>query len=139
MMQHEFEELAGYKVDNDVYKNVIEPMYLATDISKFEFVKMLNKKAFEVKEVKEPNIKKMCVRDRSGFSKTPNRCYFYIQYVELIDVDIRTGKFIVAPLDDEELRKLSDAGKNIDLGYDYDFDYTQCVDRKKQPICLSWQ
>ncbi len=46
MMQKEFEELAGYEVSTETYNNVIEPMYMATNVTKQEFVKMLNKKAF---------------------------------------------------------------------------------------------
>lgn len=48
MMWKEFEEIAGYEVDYDTYSKVIEPMYMALPegISKQQFVKMLNKKAF---------------------------------------------------------------------------------------------
>lgn len=48
MMYSEFEEIAGYEVSFDTYVNIIEPMYMALpdSVSKQEFVKMLNKKAF---------------------------------------------------------------------------------------------
>ena len=47
MMWKEFEEIAGYEVSYDTYTNVIEPMYMALpNVSKTEFVKMLDKKAF---------------------------------------------------------------------------------------------
>ena len=46
MMHKEFEEIAGYEVSFETYTNVIEPMYMATNLSKQEFVKLLNKKAF---------------------------------------------------------------------------------------------
>lgn len=46
MMHHEFEQLAGYEVSYETYVNVIEPMYNATNLTKQEFVKCLNKKAF---------------------------------------------------------------------------------------------
>lgn len=48
MMWQEFEELAGYEVSYDTYSKVIEPMYMAIpeSITKQEFVKMLDKKAF---------------------------------------------------------------------------------------------
>lgn len=80
---------------------------------------------------------KMLVRDRSGYTKTPNNCYYHIQYVDMVDVDIRTGKNVIAPLDDETLYEISRT-HSLDCGYDYDFDYTQCVDRKKKPIVLEW-
>lgn len=79
----------------------------------------------------------MLVRDRSGYTKTPNNCYYHIQYVDMVDVDIRTGKNVIAPLDDETLYEISRT-HSLDCGYDYDFDYTQCVDRKKKPIVLEW-
>ena len=138
MMWKEFEELAGYEVSFETYNNVIEPMYMATNMSKQEFVKVLNRKALEVVKKHEPNIKVKRVRDRSGYTKTPNGCYYHIQYVELKDVDIKTGKYIVAPLSDEELAKLQEKGKDLNLGYDFDFDYTQCLTPKKKPVTLSW-
>lgn len=46
MMQEEFERIAGYRVAPETYKNIIEPMYLATDADKVTFCGMLNKKAF---------------------------------------------------------------------------------------------
>ena len=55
MMWEEFEKLAGYEVSYETYSTVIEPMYMATPdrISKQEFVKMLNKKAFALPTKKE--------------------------------------------------------------------------------------
>lgn len=47
MMKHEFEKIAGYEVTNEDYNNIIEPMYMALpDITKQEFVKMIDKKRF---------------------------------------------------------------------------------------------
>lgn len=48
MMWKEFEEIAGYEVSYETYSKVIEPMYMSIpdNITKQEFVKMLNKKAF---------------------------------------------------------------------------------------------
>lgn len=46
MMYKEFEEIAGYEVSYETYINIIEPMYTATNLSKQEFVKLLDKKAF---------------------------------------------------------------------------------------------
>lgn len=134
MMKQEFERLAKIEVTEETYTKVIEPMYLATDLSKTDFIKLLNLKALQAPKVVEKTIKKMAVRDRSGFMKTPNGCYYHIEYVELVDVDIRTGKFIVKPLEDEDFQKLREEGHDLNLGYD--FDYTQCIDTKKKPITL---
>lgn len=138
MQKKEFERIAKIEVTEETYTKVIEPMYLATDLSKQDFVKLLNLKALEAPQTKkEKVIKVMLIRDNSGFMKTPNGCYFHIEYVELVDVDIRTGKFIVAPLDGEDFQKLRNEGHDLHLGYHYDFDYTQCIDTKKKPIKLA--
>lgn len=111
-------------------------MYLATDLSKQEFVKLLNLKTLAMPKVKTKNIKKMLIRDRSGYTKTPNGCWWHIRYVELVDIDISTGKYIVKPLGDEDFQKLADEGHDLHFAYDYDFDYIQCVDIKKRSITL---
>jgi len=49
MMKYEFEQIAGYEVSIDDYNNIIEPMYMASSLSKEEFVKTLNKKRFALK------------------------------------------------------------------------------------------
>ena len=47
MMWKEFEELAGYEVSYEDYTNIIEPMYMSLeDVTKQEFVGMINKKRF---------------------------------------------------------------------------------------------
>ena len=50
MMQFEFERIAGYKVSNDDYENIIEPMYMATGLDKYEFVGVINRERFEIKK-----------------------------------------------------------------------------------------
>ena len=52
MMQSEFEQLAGYEVRTDDYNNIIEPMYMAINVSKAEFVKMIDKKRFALRPMK---------------------------------------------------------------------------------------
>lgn len=49
MMKHEFEALAGYEVSSEDYNKIIEPMYMATDLTKAEFVKTINKSRFALK------------------------------------------------------------------------------------------
>lgn len=55
-MHAEFERLAGYKVDLETYNCVIEPMYMATNLTKEDFIKCLNRKAFEVEEPIDPRV-----------------------------------------------------------------------------------
>lgn len=52
MMKREFENIAGYEVSWDDYDKIIEPMYSATNLSKEEFVKTLNKKRFALVPLK---------------------------------------------------------------------------------------
>lgn len=49
MMKHEFEQIAGYEVSDKDYNEIIEPMYMATNLDKVEFVKTLDKKRFALK------------------------------------------------------------------------------------------
>lgn len=42
MMHGEFEELSGIEISWERYHNVIEPMYIAADVDKREFIKMIN-------------------------------------------------------------------------------------------------
>ena len=136
MMKEEFERLAKIEVSQETYSKVIEPMYLATDLSMQEFVKLLNVKAFALPKSEAKNIKKMRIRDRSGYTKTPNGCWYHIKYVELVDIDIKTGKYIVKSLEEKDLQKLADEGRDLHFASDYDFDYVQCVDTKKKAITL---
>lgn len=54
MMHEEFEQLAGYRVTYDDYHNIIEPMYMATTLSKQDFIETLNRKRFEYIPQKSP-------------------------------------------------------------------------------------
>ena len=54
MMHEEFEKIAGYEVRYEDYKNIIEPMYMALpNVSKQEFVKMIDKKRFALPTQKQ--------------------------------------------------------------------------------------
>lgn len=52
MMKHEFETLAGYEVSWSDYTEIIEPMYNSTNLDKSEFVKVIDRKRFEIKKEK---------------------------------------------------------------------------------------
>lgn len=75
--------------------------------------------------------------DRSGYMKTPNGCWYHIGYVELIDVDIKTGKFIVKALEDRDFERLSNEGRDLNLSTSFDFDYTRCIDTQHKEIELT--
>lgn len=53
MMKHEFEAIAGYEVSVSDYDNIIEPMYMATNLNKAEFVKVISKERFALKNREE--------------------------------------------------------------------------------------
>ena len=53
MMKHEFEALAGYEVSIEDYNKIIEPMYMATDLNKEDFVKVIDKKRFALPTKKQ--------------------------------------------------------------------------------------
>ena len=51
MMKAEFEKIAGYEVSVEDYDNIIEPMYMATNLTKEEFVQTINKKRLALKPI----------------------------------------------------------------------------------------
>nr|DAR48725.1 MAG TPA: hypothetical protein [Bacteriophage sp.] len=53
MTKLEFENLAGYEVSNSDYIDIIEPMYMATNLSKDEFINVIDKKRFALKTKKQ--------------------------------------------------------------------------------------
>lgn len=53
MMWKEFEEIAGYEVSFKDYSEIIEPMYMATNLSKQDFVKVIDRKRFALKGKKQ--------------------------------------------------------------------------------------
>ena len=65
MMKNEFEALAGYEVSVSDYDNIIEPMYMATDLNKAEFVKVISKERFALKS-REELIQEIPIQSRRG-------------------------------------------------------------------------
>ena len=59
MMREEFQKIAGYEVSNEDYINIIEPMYMATNLSKEDFVKVIDRKRFDIGAEKKRLLKKM--------------------------------------------------------------------------------
>ncbi len=65
MMKNEFEALAGYEVSVSDYDNIIEPMYMATELNKAEFVKVISKERFALKS-REELIQEIPIQSRRG-------------------------------------------------------------------------
>jgi len=101
MMKQEFEALAGYEVSTEDYNNIIEPMYMATNLDKAEFVKTINRKAFE----KKHEYKKVII----GVKAMPNGTWMNYE-AELLNVNIKTGKI--------EVRRISDNRCWAETGFD---------------------
>ena len=117
MMKHEFEQIAGYEVSREDYDNIIEPMYLATNLTKQEFVETLSKKRFAI--VKKEEEKAVFI---SNGNTTPNGCYHIGRWMIQIgnpDVNIKTGKitYKVRKPTREEMWKI---GWDSWLAYDID-------------------
>lgn len=93
MMRNEFEKLAGYKVSEETYRNIVEPMYMRTDWDKATFVKKIKgmREALEEKHAYPRII--------VGVDRLPNGTLMTYE-AELINVNIRTGKM--------EVRRISD-------------------------------
>lgn len=121
MMKQEFEKLANIEVTEETYTTVIEPMYSATNLSKQDFIKTLNLKFFKKNTIKQIIVKSISITDRSGCRKTPNGCYYHVEYVELVDIDIASGKVLVRKLSEENKRKLIEQGIDLNLSYNYDY------------------
>lgn len=95
MMKSEFENLAGREVTDEQYK-AIETLYMSSNLEKAEFVKSIKAMLKSIpKPEKKKDIKRMVVRDRSGYRKTPNGYYYHIEYVELVDI-VLSGKLNAA-------------------------------------------
>ena len=78
MMYKEFEEIAGYEVSFEDYNNIIEPMYMATNLSKQEFVKCLNRKQFDL-NYKKQQLKKQLLSEMKAIA---NEIYYLCSCTE---------------------------------------------------------
>lgn len=100
MMKSEFESLAGRNVTDEQYK-AIETLYMSSNLEKAEFVKSIRTMLKSIPQPeKKKDIKRMAVRDRSGYRKTPNGCYYH--------VTLLNHEFTV--IDDERLKVYREEG-----------------------------
>lgn len=83
MMKHEFERMAGREVTTEQY-DAFETLYMNSNLNQQDFVKSIKQILKAIPQPKkEKNIKRMCVRDRSGYRKTPNGCYYHIEFASI--------------------------------------------------------
>lgn len=89
MMKFEFEKLAGYEVSTSDYIKIIEPMYMASSLSKEEFVKTISKKRFALKPIKS-YIKEM----KKLASELKESCTHYTDYEKKEKLDSVIREYI---------------------------------------------
>lgn len=136
-MKSEFEMLAGRKVTSEQY-DVIEALYMESELDKYAFVKSLKGILKSIPEIKRAKAIRRMKISINGYERTPNGCYYFIKYVEVVDVDIKTGNFVVKNLDADDYKKLSAEGKDLNLSTWYDIHYINCVDEAGKPIQPIW-
>ena len=95
MMKHEFEAIAKREVTDEQY-TAIEALYMASDLNKYDFVKSIKGLLKSIPEPdKEKTILTISCTDNSGYEYTPNGCYIHIIKAELVDIDIKKGKYLL--------------------------------------------
>ena len=80
MMWKEFEEIAGYEVTYEDYTNVIEPMYNATNLSKQEFVKVIDRKRFDFRAKEKAEKKAMLKAMKEIAEERAENCEHFCDY-----------------------------------------------------------
>lgn len=75
MMQSEFETLYGHEVSHDDYWDIIQPMYMATTLTKEDFVKCLDRKRFAL-----PTRAELLKRMRTEVKHLHDVCGHYTDY-----------------------------------------------------------
>ena len=94
MMKHEFEALAKRTVTDEQYE-AIEKLYMASTMTKQEFVKSIRPMLKEIPEEDHRMIVLVTTTDRCGSEKTPNGCWWHTTWAELVNVDIATRKIYI--------------------------------------------
>ena len=83
MMYQEFMEIAGYEVSVEDYDNIIEPMYMALpNVTKQEFVKMIDKKRFAL-----PTRKQIINQMKKIAKHLQETCEYYTDYEAKDELD----------------------------------------------------
>ena len=95
MMKSEFENLAGREVTDEQYR-AIETLYMSSNLEKTEFVKSMKPILKNIPQPeKKKDIKRMVVRDRSGYRKTPNGGYYHaIEIMQVWEVDSAVNEVV---------------------------------------------
>lgn len=107
MLYEEFEKITGLEIDFEDYTEVIEPMYGALTMDKYQFCEMIKptaklmaKQYAEERKAQEMRSQRLVFVNQHGL--TPNGCYHIGYYAKVVGADIRTGKIKVRNLTAEE-------------------------------------
>lgn len=91
MMKHEFESIVNRTVTDEQYK-AIEALYLDSNLDKFAFAKSIKGMLKSIPEQHKRTELVMACHNKLGDMLTPNHAYYLTVLVELVDVNIKTGK-----------------------------------------------
>lgn len=91
MMKSEFEQISGRTVTPEQYHH-IEQLYLDSTMNKYDFIKSIKGMLKTIPEQVNYPVLVMAVHNQYGDTRTPNHAYYMTVKVNLINVDIRTGK-----------------------------------------------
>lgn len=92
MMQDEFEEIIGFKVNSQVYHDVIEPMYMSSNIiNKKVFCKLLNKTF--LKRVSGSGLNKGCIV--SIFNGKVDNVNVMVKYGVYSGKHLEDGRYVI--------------------------------------------
>lgn len=118
MLKEEFESIAKRTVTADQYK-AIEALYLDSNMDKYAFVKSIKGMLKSIPEQHNHPKLVMAYHNTYGDMRTPNRCYYLTVMVELVDVNIRSGKRTVKVIPNSfECRSgydLTDWDRNLEI------------------------
>ena len=99
MMKEEFEQIANRSVTPEQYKH-IESLYLDSTLNKYDFVKSIKGLLKAIPEQRNYPVLIMGYHNQYGDMLTPNHAYYMTVEVQLIDVNIKTGKRTVKVVPD---------------------------------------
>ena len=121
MMKYEFEKIAKFEVNDEVYK-AIEILYMNSNLNKVDFIKKYGIMFRDFR--KKENEKGKIYTIKTGI--TPNGCYYIVRYARLIKVDVGLRKNIIKFINEAERIE-----KKLDIySYTYDFDIADCIEGK---------
>ena len=134
MNKHEYEQLTETTVCDYDYYNIIEPMYMATNLSKQDFVRTINTKAFDMPKPIEPD---KLVRVRIPYKKNEFTgkwdTYYTMDIIaKFVDWDIGSGCAEIKLYPEKKHNELME--KVYDIEVDYVLDLDRCCGKNGRKL-----